>query len=155
MSFDADLLFWLLLPVAAASGWFLAKYDRHRRAQARDLPTAYFKGLNFLLNEQPDKAIEVFVQALEVNSETVETHLALGSLFRRRGEVDRAIRIHQNLIARPMLDKVQRAHALLELGQDYLKAGLFDRAENLFLELVDARPYNEAALRFLMNIYQQ
>lgn len=154
MFFDASLLLWLLLPLAAASGWFIAKLDEKRRAR-EELPNAYFKGLNFLLNEQPDKAIEVFVQALEVNSDTVETHLALGNLFRRRGEVDRAIRIHQNLIARPMLDKAQRAQALLELAQDYLKAGLFDRAENLFIELTEMRQQLEPALRFLMNIYQQ
>ncbi len=154
MSFDAGILFWLLLPLAAASGWFIAKLDDRRRARA-ELPNAYFKGLNFLLNEQPDKAIEVFVQALEVNSDTVETHLALGNLFRRRGEVDRAIRVHQNLIARPMLDKAQRGQVLLELAQDYLKAGLFDRAENLFIELTELRQQLEPALRFLMNIYQQ
>src|SRR4030067_1546172 len=100
-----DLL-WLLLPRAAASGWWVARLEQKRRArQTLDLPSAYFKGLNFLLNEQPDKAIEVFIRVLEVNSETVETHLALGNLFRRRGEVERAIRIHQNLIARPTLDK--------------------------------------------------
>src|SRR5713226_5888839 len=135
MSFNTYDLLWLLVPLAAGSGWLVARFDQKRHAAARDLPSAYFKGLNFLLNEQPDKAIEVFIQALEVNSETVETHLALGNLFRRRGEVERAIRIHQNLIARPTLDKNQRSQALLELGQDYLKAGLFDRAENLFLEL--------------------
>ena len=100
-----DLL-WLLLPVAAASGWIMAKRssERGRRGCARDFNTEYFQGLNFLLNEQPDKAIEVFIRMLEVDSDTVETHLALGNLFRRRGEVDRAIRIHQNLIARPTLD---------------------------------------------------
>jgi lipopolysaccharide biosynthesis regulator YciM len=92
---------------------------------------------------------------LEVNSDTVETHLALGNLFRRRGEVERAIRIHQNLIARPTLDKEQRSHALLELGQDYLKAGLFDRAENLFLELAEIRAHSEQALKLLLHIYQQ
>src|SRR6266566_2302310 len=130
----------LLLPVAVASGWFAARMERKSgERRAFDLPAAYIKGLNLLLNEQPDKAIEIFIRALEVNSETVETHLALGSLFRRRGEVERAIRIHQNLIARPTLDKEQRSHALLELGQDYLKAGLFDRAENLFLELAEIR----------------
>lgn len=155
MSFDAYDLLWLLLPLAVGSGWLAAKFDQKRQAAANDLPTAYFKGLNFLLNEQPDKAIEVFIQALEVNSETVETHLALGNLFRRRGEVERAIRIHQNLIARPTLDKQQRSQALLELGQDYLKAGLFDRAENLFLELAEIRLHNEQALRFLRQIYQQ
>jgi lipopolysaccharide biosynthesis regulator YciM len=150
-----DLL-WLLLPLAAASGWFVARLEQKRRARKSfDLPSAYFKGLNFLLNEQHDKAIEVFIRVLEVNSETVETHLALGNLFRRRGEVERAIRIHQNLIARPTLDKEQRSHALLELAQDYHKAGLFDRAENLFLELAEIRAHSEQALRVLLHIYQQ
>jgi lipopolysaccharide biosynthesis regulator YciM len=156
MSFSAQDLLWLLLPLAAASGWFVARYDNKRQAaRSFDLPSAYFRGLNFLLNEQPDKAIEIFIQVLEVNSETVETHLALGNLFRRRGEVERAIRIHQNLIARPTLDREQRTYALLELGQDYFKAGLFDRAENLFLELAEVRAHSEQALRLLLNIYQQ
>ncbi|MHB1751626.1 MAG: lipopolysaccharide assembly protein LapB [Acidiferrobacter sp.] len=151
----ASVLIWLLLPVAAGSGWVAARYDQRRHRARKDLPTAYFKGLNFLLNEQADKAIEIFIKVLEVNSETVETHLALGSLFRRRGEVERAIRVHQNIIARPALDRDQRARALLELGQDYLKAGLLDRAENLFLELAEIRLHNEEALRLLMHIYQQ
>ncbi len=151
----ASLLIWLLLPLAAGSGWAVARYDQKRHGARKDLPTAYFKGLNFLLNEQADKAIEIFIKVLEVNSETVETHLALGSLFRRRGEVERAIRVHQNIIARPALDRHQRARALLELGQDYLKAGLLDRAENLFLELAEIRLHNEEALRLLMHIYQQ
>ena len=156
MSFNTYDLLWLLLPLAAASGWYVARLDHKRQAPKNlDLPSAYFKGLNFLLNEQPDKAIEIFIQVLEVNSETVETHLALGNLFRRRGEVERAIRIHQNLIARPVLDKEQRTHALLELGQDYFKAGLFDRAENLFLELAELRTHSEQALRLLLHIYQQ
>lgn len=156
MLFDAADLLWLLLPLAAASGWLVARFEQRRRVQkSLDLPSAYFKGLNFLLNEQPDKAIEVFIRVLEVNSDTVETHLALGNLFRRRGEVERAIRIHQNLIARPTLDREQRSQALLELGQDYLKAGLFDRAENLFLELAEIRAHNEQALRLLLHIYQQ
>lgn len=151
----SDLL-WLLLPAAAASGWFAARLEyRRQQRQNFDLPAAYFKGLNFLLNEQPDKAIEIFIKVLEVNSETVETHLALGNLFRRRGEVERAIRIHQNLIARPTLDREQRSHALLELGQDYLKAGLLDRAENLFLELSEISAHSEPALKLLLHIYQQ
>jgi len=153
---DAPQLLWLLLPLAAASGWLVARFEQKRQARRTfDLPSAYFKGLNFLLNEQPDKAIEVFIRVLEVNSETVETHLALGNLFRRRGEVERAIRIHQNLIARPTLDRDQRSQALLELGQDYLKAGLFDRAENLFLELAEIRAHSEQALKLLLHIYQQ
>ena len=156
MSFSATDLLWLLLPLAAASGWWVARLEQKRRArQTLDLPSAYFKGLNFLLNEQPDKAIEVFIRVLEVNSETVETHLALGNLFRRRGEVERAIRIHQNLIARPTLDREQRSQALLELGQDYFKAGLYDRAENLFLELAEIRAHSEQALKLLLHIYQQ
>lgn len=150
-------LLWLLLPVAAASGWFLGRGSRgnQNRPTSFGMRNAYFRGLNYLLNEQPDKAIEVFVKILEVDSETVETHLALGNLFRRRGEVDRAIRIHQNLIARPALSKDQRAEALLELGQDYMRAGLFDRAENIFLELVRMREHADAARGHLLDIYQQ
>lgn len=147
----------LLLPIAAASGWYIARRDI-RKQQYRhrpDLSSDYFKGLNFLLNEQPDKAIEVFIQMLEVDSETVETHLALGNLFRRRGEVDRAIRIHQNIIARPTLSRTQRSLALYELGQDYMRAGLLDRAENLFQELIELGEYKTEALKQLLEIYEQ
>ncbi len=150
---------WLLLflPLAAASGWYFAKRDTFSKRGPADfnLPSAYFKGLNFLLNEQPDKAIEVFIKVLEVDSETVEMHLTLGNLFRRRGEIERATRIHQNLIARPNLSKNQRIQALFELAQDYFKAGLFDRAENLFLELADIPAHSEYALRYLSQIYEQ
>ncbi len=148
----------LLLPVAAASGWLAAKSsDKRRKAAAleKEHNPAYFKGLNYLLNEQPDKAIDLFVQMLEIDTETVETHLALGNLFRRRGEVERAIRIHQNLIARPTLDRTQRAQALLELGQDYMRAGLFDRAENLLVELLETNQHQASALQNLRVIYQQ
>src|SRR4051812_9000215 len=110
-----DLLL-LLLPVAAFSGWMVAKQSKQLN-QSERLSRDYFVGLNFLLEEQPDKAVEVFIKLLEVNSDTVDTHLALGNLFRRRGEVDRAIRIHQNLIARPHLNKHQRTQALLALGK--------------------------------------
>ncbi len=149
MAFD---LLWLLLPVAAASGWFAARRGA-KRAPARP-DGGYFEGLNFLLNEQPDRAIEVFTRMVEVDSETVEVHLALGNLFRRRGEVDRAIRIHQNLIARPSLTRTQRAGALLELGEDYLRSGVLDRAENLFRELADTGLHTAAALRRLVDIYE-
>ncbi|MBF6592274.1 MAG: lipopolysaccharide assembly protein LapB [Ktedonobacterales bacterium] len=148
---------WLLLPVAAASGWWAAgraAAARHARKKSV-LSSDYFKGLNYLVNEQPDKAIEVFIRMVEVDSETIETHLALGSLFRRRGEVDRAIRIHQNLIARPSLDRDQRTQALLELGQDYMNAGLLDRAESLFLELVELNAHTVRALQLLGDIYEQ
>jgi len=157
MVIEAQDLLWLLLPLAAASGWYAAHRDQHRRQPRKDggISPDYFRGINYLLNEQPDKAIEVFTQMLEVNTETVETHLALGSLFRRRGEVERAIRIHQNLIARPTLDMAQRSQALCELAQDYHKAGLLDRAENLFLELTEIPAHAELALRALMHIYEQ
>ncbi len=148
----------LLLPVAAASGWLAAKRSNKRQGATtleREQNPAYFKGLNYLLNEQPDKAIDLFVQMLEIDAETVETHLALGNLFRRRGEVERAIRIHQNLIARPTLDRTQRAQALLELGLDYMRAGLFDRAENLLTELLEIKQHEVPALQNLRIIYQQ
>ncbi|WP_439503685.1 lipopolysaccharide assembly protein LapB [Methylophaga sp.] len=150
---------WLffLLPVAALSGWFLAMrhYKKQPQRHAKAFNPEYFKGLNYLLNEQPDKAIDVFIGLLEVNSETVETHLALANLFRRRGETERAIRIHQNLIARPSLHGEQRLQAMVELGLDYMHAGVLDRAEHLFLELLQQpQPHPEAAKQ-LMRIYQQ
>jgi lipopolysaccharide biosynthesis regulator YciM len=152
-----ELLF-LLLPVAAMSGWLLAK--RHYRTESKvtnstTINPDYFKGLNFLLNEQPDKAIDVFISLLEVNTETVETHLALANLFRRRGETDRAIRIHQNLIARPTLSAHQRDLALNELGLDYMHAGVLDRAESLFLDLIQKPTPPNEAYRQLVRIYQQ
>ncbi|MEW8498538.1 MAG: tetratricopeptide repeat protein, partial [Candidatus Thiodiazotropha taylori] len=147
----------MLLPVAAASGWFAARRGVAVKSQKQpqEISPVYFKGLNYLLNEQPDKAIDLFIKLLDVDSDTVETHLALGNLFRRRGEVERAIRIHQNLIARPSLSREQRAQALLELGQDYMRAGLFDRAENLFIELTELKLHNEQANIYLLEIYQQ
>ena len=147
----------LLLPVAAASGWFAARrsMSKPQDRSASDTSPVYFRGLNHLLNEEPDKAIDAFVEMLEVDSDTLETHLALGNLFRRRGEVERAIRIHQNLIARPALSREQRAQALLELGQDYMRAGLFDRAENLFRELKDTKLHVRAALTNLLVIYEK
>jgi len=148
-------IFWLLLPVAALSGWWIGRLNQEKKRSLKNIHPEYFKGLNFVLNEQPDKAIEVFIRMTEVDSETVETHLALGNLFRRRGEVDRAIRVHQNLIARPTLNQDQRAHALLELGMDYMRSGLLDRAEKLFLELVNLDLYLNEAYSHLLEIYQQ
>lgn len=149
-------LFWLLLPVAALSGWWIGRRDRHVSTRAAaGLPAGYLQGLNYLLSEQPDKALEAFTRMVEVDGDTAEVHLALGSLFRRRGEVDRAIRIHQNLLARPAMSRQQRADALLELGQDYMKAGLLDRAEALFGQVIEIDAYVEPALRHLLVIYQQ
>ncbi len=147
----------LLVPLAAWGGWWLARNLSRRGEQKRNqvFSNRYFQGLNYLLNEQPDKAIQVFMEMAEVNKDTVETHLALGSLFRRRGEVDRAIRLHQNIISKPSLEDSQKTKALLELGEDYMRAGLFDRAERLFSELTERGAHAPSALRHLLDIYQQ
>ncbi|MBS0351468.1 MAG: tetratricopeptide repeat protein, partial [Proteobacteria bacterium] len=150
----------LLLPIAATFGWYVGKRDRGATSQvSHQLRRDYFQGLNYLLNEQSDQAVDVFIKLSEIDSDTAEIHLALGNLFRQRGEVDRALRIHQNLLARPELDKRYHIHALFALGQDYLKAGVLDRAEQIFLELVEIKEgWNEErqnSLHFLLNIYQQ
>lgn len=151
------IVFALLLPIAWYFGYRHGKNKIEQQSHTKNfgLSKTYFVGLNYLLNEESDKAIDAFVSMLEVDSETVETHLALGNLFRRRGEVDRAIRIHQNLIARPSLSPSHRKMSLLELGYDYMSAGLLDRAENIFKELVNDQTHKQASLKQLLIIYQQ
>jgi lipopolysaccharide biosynthesis regulator YciM len=149
--------FWWLLaiPLFFGLGWLAARLDaRQSRPAARGVPDAYFKGLNFLVNEQPDKAIDTFLDVVRLDPETIELHFALGSLFRRRGETDRAIRVHQNLAERADLSLAQRQHALFEVGQDFLRAGLLDRAEDAFNRL-EGSPYAAAALRHRLSIAQQ
>jgi lipopolysaccharide biosynthesis regulator YciM len=152
-----EILLLALIPAAAWAGWILAKAttSRGERKRNRSFSNRYFQGLNYLLDEQPDKAIAVFIEMAEVTADTIETHLALGSLFRRRGEVERAIRVHQNIISKPGLDEGQKTRALLELGEDYMRAGLFDRAEKLFNELIERESHAPSALRHLLDIYQQ
>jgi len=147
---------WLLgFPLFFGLGWIAARIDiRHLVSESRTLPRSYFKGLNFLLNEQPDKAIEAFIEVVKVDPETIELHFALGSLFRRRGEYDRAIRMHQNLLERAGLPDDQKVIALAELGQDYLKAGILDRAEEVFTKL-EKSPLASAARAHLLEIYEQ
>jgi lipopolysaccharide biosynthesis regulator YciM len=147
---------WLLgFPLFFVFGWLAARIDiRQIVHESRALPRSYFKGLNFLLNEQPDKAIEAFIEVVKVDPETVELHFALGSLFRRRGEYDRAIRMHQNLLERADLGSEQKVIALAELGQDYLKAGILDRAEEIFAKL-EKSPLAVSARRHLLEIYEQ
>jgi lipopolysaccharide assembly protein B len=151
--------FLLLLPLAALLVWYAARaggaHDASRSTPPKTLPADYFKGLSYLGSEQPDEAIDSFIRALEIDSDTIETHLALGNLYRRRGEVDRAIRIHQNLTSRPALTLEQRADAMLELGQDYVSAGLLDRAEAWFRELVDRHLHVATALGQLVEIYER
>src|SRR5476649_2575717 len=141
----------LLICAAIFCAWYAGYRTRTNSVvtQKINLPRDYLVGLNYLLNEEPDKAVELFIKMLELDSSTVETHLAVGKLFRRRGEVDRAIRIHQNLIARPQLAKPYQEQSLFELGQDYLSAGMLDRAERIFSEVVALREYSVPALRAL------
>ena len=148
-----DLLVFALLFAAIGIGWWLGR--RSASAQASEVPGQYYKGLNYLLDGRPDGAVDAFIDALEVNSETLETHIALGNLLRKRGEVDRAIRIHQNLLARTSLPRPQIHQAHLELARDYISAGLFDRAERLLLDLVkDSPEQRRASRRHLLDIFQ-
>jgi lipopolysaccharide biosynthesis regulator YciM len=152
-----DFNFWLLLGAALffAIGWIAARIDiRHLISESRTLPDSYFRGLNHLLNEQPDKAIEAFIEVSKADTQTAELQFALGGLFRRRGEVDRAIRMHQNLVERTDINGEQKTQATFELAQDYLKAGLLDRAEDLFGKL-RTTSYARQSLRHLLDIYMQ
>ncbi len=115
----------------------------------------YLLGLNFLLNEQPDKAVDIFIKMLKVDKDTIETHISLGNLFRKRGEIDRALRIHQNLLDGGELNQEQRIQALVELGYDYLSAGVFDRAERLFVESINLDDSRSNILYSLLDIYQK
>ncbi len=145
---------WLLvLPLFFTLGWIAARVDiRQLLSESTTLPAAYFKGLNFLIGDQHDKAVEAFSEAVQANSDSLELHFALGSLFRRTGETDRAINLHVNLLDKKELTEPQRNAVKAELAQDYLKAGLFDRAEELFKGLEDQR-YKQPALHALLEIY--
>lgn len=145
---------WLLaLPLFFSLGWLAARVDlKQLLAESTALPAAYFKGLNFLITNQHDKAIEAFTEAVQANTDSLELHFALGSLFRKRGEVDRAIHLHLNLLSKKELEPQQKLAVTAELAQDYLKAGLLDRAEELFESLNDER-YRQPALRALLEIY--
>ena len=145
-----------LFLLLAAAGWAMGRFgERDEEDAPPPLNIDYLKGLNFLLNEQTDQALEHFLRMVRVDDKTIETHFALGSLFRRRGEVDRAIRIHQNIIARPDLAAEQRDQALYSLAKDYLAAGLLDRAEKLFARLSEGSRYQVQALEALCGIYEQ
>jgi len=152
---DFDL--WWLLPIPAvffALGWMAARIDiKHLLRESRALPLTYFRGLNFLLNEQPDKAIESFIEVVKVDPQTIDLHFALGSLFRRQGEIDRAIRMHQNLLDRADLPADKRTMATYELAQDFHRAGLLDRAEELFTKL-NGSVFEHPALGYLISIYE-
>ena len=153
-----DFELWWLLPIPAlffALGWAAARIDiKHLLRESRALPLSYFRGLNFLLNEQPDKAIESFIEVVKVDPQTIDLHFALGNLFRRQGEIERAIRMHQNLLDRADLPAERRTMASYELAQDFLRAGMLDRAEGLFAKL-SGTPYETQSLAHLISIYEQ
>lgn len=175
MSLDLSLDLVVALFVAAAAGWLVAQFrfrerpppppqlpERVERQAAprsqhppRRLNEEYLKGLGFLINEEPDKALEVFLRMADVDNETVETHFALGSIYRRRGEVERAIRIHESIMARPSLSNEHRLEAMFALAEDYFRAGLFDRAERSFRQLTETEARRVPALRYLLRIYEQ
>lgn len=153
--FEFELWMLLVFPLFFVMGWLSARIDiKQLLSESSALPRSYFQGLNFLLNEQQDKAIEAFIEVVKVDPQTIELHFALGSLFRRRGEVDRAIRMHLNLVERTDLEEDKRQQAIFELAQDYLKAGILDRAEALFIKL-QTTSYAKTALDLLLELYQK
>jgi lipopolysaccharide biosynthesis regulator YciM len=154
MEFD---LSWILLglPLAFVLGWLASRFDlRQLRAENRRAPKAYFKGLNFLLNEQQDQAIDAFIEAVQNDPDTSELHFALGNLFRRRGEYDRAVRVHEHLLSRGDLSRTDRERAQHALALDFLKAGLLDRAEDA-LNRLEGTPFEAQARLALLAIYER
>jgi lipopolysaccharide assembly protein B len=153
MTIEFEYWWLLILPLFFTLGWIAARVDiKQLISESTTLPAAYFKGLNFLIGDQHNKAVEAFSEAIHANSDSLELHFALGSLFRRTGETDRAINMHLNLLDKKELTDNQKDAVKAELAQDYLKAGLFDRAEELFKNLKDKR-YHQPALRALLEIY--
>jgi lipopolysaccharide biosynthesis regulator YciM len=155
MEFDLPYWWLLALPVAFAFGWLASRLDlRQLKRENRESPKAYFKGLNLLLNEQQDKAIDAFIEAVQHDPDTSELHFALGNLFRRRGEFERAVRVHQHLLGRADLASSERDRAQHALAQDFMKAGLFDRAEEAYRALQGTAFETEARLA-LLNLYER
>lgn len=151
-----DVLLFCVLLAAVAAGWFAGRASSKQKQAGSARVSGYYQGLNYLLDAEPDGAVDAFIDGLDVNSETVETHLAVGSLLRRRGEADRAVRVHQNLLSRPSLPArlIHRAH--LELAKDYISAGLLDRAERLLQDLAtESVEQRKASLSYLVSIYER
>ena len=146
-----------LFVIAAATGWLFARHSTKKESDPppQAINADYLRGLNLVLNKQTEEALELFVRMAKVDDDTLETHFALGHLFRRRGEVDRAIRVHKNLLARSNLNEIQRDQAQFSLAQDYLSAGFFDRAEKLFSQLASSSSFGEASIQSLVDIYER
>ncbi len=150
---DFELWYLAAVPLLFAAGWFLRGYDaKQGSADSHGLPNNYFRGLSLLLSNEPDKAIDAFIEVVKLDSETIELHHALGNLFCRRGEFERAIRIHTHLVSRADLAEKERLLALSELAEDYLKAGIFDKASECYAKLAEHPSYRREALQSLLNI---
>ena len=150
---ELELWYLIIVPLLFGAGWFLRGFDaKQRQQEAKDLPDNYFRGLTLLLSNEPDKAIDAFIEVVKVDPETVELHHALGNLFCRRGEFERAIRIHTHLISRADLGEEDRLRALSELALDYLKAGIYDKAIECYEKLSESHEYHLEALRALLKI---
>jgi lipopolysaccharide biosynthesis regulator YciM len=152
-----EILF-LLLPLAFYSGWNAARKKQSKESIPRHdaVPSPRFvRGINFLLNEEPDKALDNFLESPDIDAQTADTFLSLGNMFRNRGEVNRALRVHQHLVARPDLSREQRQAAMLALGEDFFAAGLLDRAESVFREVIEKYPDNSRVCDPLRHIYEQ
>lgn len=150
-----ELLF-LLLPVAMGYGWFMGRNSIKQKDQTatHDLSKKYSTGLNYLLSNQQDKAIDYLIEALKVEEDTVEAHFAMANLFRRRGELDRALKVHEHLVRHGNLPSKAQQQAIFELAKDFLSAGLYDRAEHMFQKLVKTKEYSLKSLTYLLQIYQ-
>jgi len=152
-----DLWLLSLVLLSISIGWILARWRLFRKKktnnQVENCSDSFAQGLNYLLSDDSENAIKVFTKIIDVNPNTIEVHLSLGNLFRSKGEVDRAIKVHQNLLARPDLNRKQRNFVIEELANDYLKAGLLDRAEKLFKELIQLNNSNLVAYRHLLDLY--
>ncbi len=154
MEFDFQWLLWAL-PLAFALGWLASRFDlRQWRREESETPRAYFKGLNLLLNEQQDKAIDAFIEAVQQDPGSSDLHFALGNLFRRRGEYERAVRVHEHLLQRADLPRAERERAQHALAQDFMRAGLFDRAEQAYRAL-EATPFDTEARLALLGLYER
>lgn len=149
---ELELWYLIAVPILFVAGWWFRGLDQRQRENEHH-PETYYKGINLLLNDQPDKAIDAFINVVKLDPETIELHHALGNLFARRGEFDRAVRIHNHLLNRADLPASERSLALFELAHDYLKAGIYDRAEESFKRLLDEPDYRLEAMRALLKIY--
>ncbi|WP_448246171.1 lipopolysaccharide assembly protein LapB [Thalassotalea agariperforans] len=149
-------LAFLLLPIAAAYGWYMGRNSIKQNDQSvkEALSKKFSTGINYLLSNQQDKAIDFLIEALKVDDDTVEAHFAMANLFRRRGELDRALRVHEHLVHQKHLPSKEKQKAVFELGKDFLSAGLYDRAEDMFMRLIKTRVYGLKSLTYLFQIYQ-